>query len=525
MLGLHPHLAVRADAGIAPRTPGRLHQQAEQALGCAEVAGEQRTVRVRGGHEGDATEVVALGNHLRAHEHINLAAVDLGQLCFEFTFELGGVGVDACNAHRRTIGPAGVGEQLGQVLFELFRAAAHGTDVGAAAARARPGHPLGVAAVVAAQGAVDLVEDAVGAAVRALAFPVAFGAVQHRRVAAPVQEDHALLAPGHPFGDGRQQRGGEDGALGLVVHVHATHQGQRATVAHAAGHVQPHITPAFAGGTAVVPAFQRGCGRAQDNLGAFQPAAVDGQVARRVACAFLLLVAGVVLLVHHDQAQPGHGGEHRHTRAEHDPSRAAVCGQPALEALRVGHAAVDGHHGLGAETRGEARLQLRCEVDLRHHDQGLGVGFMFQQLLHTAQVDLGLAAARGAEQQEGAGLSLDLRHHRRLLGRQGWSGFLALSRLGRGGTLQAPRQLGAVEFAQLRGQGCQGNLAGRALVIAGGKVHQLAPRRAERRQCVQNGAHGTQAGSFHPAFGPCGLVPDDAQGLAPAQRYAHQGPW
>jgi hypothetical protein len=86
-------------------------------------------------------------------------------------------------------------QQLGQVLFQPLGAAAQRGDVEVAAGRAGARHPLGEAAVVAAQGAVDLVEHAEGAAVRALALPAAVGAVQHRGVAAPVQEHHGLCSP------------------------------------------------------------------------------------------------------------------------------------------------------------------------------------------------------------------------------------------------------------------------------------------------------------------------------------------
>ena len=61
------------------------------------------------------------------------------------------------------------------------------------------GTGFGEAAVVAAQRPVLLVEDAPGAAVRAAAQPAAFAALQHRRVAAPVEEDQALLAARDPL--------------------------------------------------------------------------------------------------------------------------------------------------------------------------------------------------------------------------------------------------------------------------------------------------------------------------------------
>jgi hypothetical protein len=80
--------------------------------------------------------------------------------------------------------------------------------------------------VVAAQAAVDLVEHLVRAAVRAVAFPVAVLAVQHGRVAAPVQEQQALLAARHALGDFGHERRREHGAARLLAHVHAPYARQ-----------------------------------------------------------------------------------------------------------------------------------------------------------------------------------------------------------------------------------------------------------------------------------------------------------
>ena len=128
--GLNPHLATRAQSGVTPGAPGGLHQQAEQALGCAKVAGEQRPIRIDGRHQGNAAKVVALGNHLRAHQHIHIAGVHGRQLALQFTFEAGGIGVDAGHAHGLALGEFGahriraphVGQQFGQVFFESLGA-------------------------------------------------------------------------------------------------------------------------------------------------------------------------------------------------------------------------------------------------------------------------------------------------------------------------------------------------------------------------------------------------------------------
>ena len=189
----------------------------------------------------------------------------------------GGVGVNAHNAHRLAVGTVNVCQQFGQVFFEALGAAPEWRNVGVAAGRASARHPLGEAAMVAAQGAVNLVEDAVGAAVRALAFPVAVGALQHWCVAAPVQKHHALLTLGNTLRDRGQQGWRNDARLGLVVHVNPAHQRQLAG-ANPAWHLEQLVAPTLKGRAAVVPAFQGWGGRTQHHFGTFQAAPVNGQV-------------------------------------------------------------------------------------------------------------------------------------------------------------------------------------------------------------------------------------------------------
>ena len=158
------------------------------------------------------------------------------------------------------------------------------------------------------------------------------------------------------------------------------------------------------------------------SVAGFQPGAVHRQVARRVARAFLLLVARVVFLIDHQQAQIRHRREHRHARSQHQPRLARMRGQPALEPLRGRESAVHRHDALPAQM-GKARfkpgLQLRREVDLGHHHQHLRLGVLRQDFGGGAQVHLGLAAAGGAKQQRGplffAGFSIKFGYCARLL--------------------------------------------------------------------------------------------------------------
>ena len=90
--------------------------------------------------------------------------------------------------------------------------------------------------------------------------------------------------------------------------------------------------------------------------------------------------------------------------------------------------------------------------------------------------------------------------------------------------LQAPQQLRVAEFAQRWGQRGGGNLAQAALVVAGGKRHQLAPRRGQGGQGIE---HLGQRAQHHPrrqvGVGGRHRLPHHPQQLALPQGHAHQG--
>ena len=124
---------MRALGGVAPGPPAGLHQQTKQALRRPEVAGKQRAVGVDRGHQRDVPEVMALGNHLRAHQHVDLAGVHAGQLRLERALEPRGVSVNARNHQRAAVRPCDAVQQLGQVFFEPFGTATNRRNVHIAA--------------------------------------------------------------------------------------------------------------------------------------------------------------------------------------------------------------------------------------------------------------------------------------------------------------------------------------------------------------------------------------------------------
>ena len=255
MISLYPHFTAGALYGIASGTACGLHEQGKQTLGGSEITGKKSGVGVHRRDQGDASKVVPFGNHLRAHQNIDFARMDRGQLAFECALEPRGVGVDAGNTNRTAIGPSDVRQQFGQVFLELLGATANRCNVKVAALRACAWHAFGEAAVVAAQGAVDFVEHAECTAMFAVAFPAAIGAMQHRCITTPIEQQHALFTTLYPRLQCRQQGGRQHGASRLLAHVHAAHLGQQ-TRANSGRHVQPHIAPAFCFRAALVPAFE-----------------------------------------------------------------------------------------------------------------------------------------------------------------------------------------------------------------------------------------------------------------------------
>ena len=90
--------------------------------------------------------------------------------------------------------------------------------------------------------------------------------------------------------------------------------------------------------------------------------------------------------------------EHRRARAEHDARLARHALAPGGEAFGVGERGMQHRHRNG-ETLAETPDELRREPDLRHqHQRALAAA---QRSLDRVQIDLGLAAAGDAVQQEG----------------------------------------------------------------------------------------------------------------------------
>ena len=118
MIRLHQHAAGKLSAAGAA---GDLRQQLEDALGGAEVGQPESGVRAHHADQRDAVDVVALGDHLRADEKIDLACVEPGEQALHLVAPAHGVAVHASDAR--------VGEEFLQPLLALLRARAEIIEV------------------------------------------------------------------------------------------------------------------------------------------------------------------------------------------------------------------------------------------------------------------------------------------------------------------------------------------------------------------------------------------------------------
>ena len=140
--------------------------------------------------------------------------------------------------------------------------------------------------------------------------------------------------------------------------------------------VAPPASPPY-GRPAAVPVSSEGVAEPRITLAPLEPAALYRQVARRVARAFLLLVARVVLLVDDDQAR---AAASRRTPPCRVPSTmrarrrcaASQLAQP-LRGWSCPLCSETSRIGAGS-ARCEAGFQLRRQVDLGHQHQRLGLG-------------------------------------------------------------------------------------------------------------------------------------------------------
>ena len=236
-------------------------------------------------------------------------------------------------------------------------------------------------------------EDHRDRAVAALEDVAARIAGDARREPAAIEEEDRLVPLGERLRDGRVQPWRERSAHAHVGELHALDGWQRAR-ADAIGKQQPLVSADLR----VVPGLERRRRAAEHDDGARALRAHHRDVARVIPQPLLLLVAPVVLLVDDENPEVPERREDGAACADRDPRLATAKPPPLVVALPVGQSRMQ-HGNAIPEARAKASGELRRERDLRHQNQRGAP--LFERGPDRAQIDLGLAAAGHALQQEG----------------------------------------------------------------------------------------------------------------------------
>ena len=189
----------------APGAPAHLMEQLIGALGRAHVAARQPQVGIHHAYQRKLWEVMPLGHHLRADQHVDLAGHD-------GVHEV----LDLARAAHRIAGehrPAGAGEGTIHLLGQPLDAGPAGREaVFGVAGGTSLGQRPPVVAMMAVEGAGEAMFHQPSAAVRAVEAVPAGAAEGQRRIAAAVEEEQRLLARLQRFGECRPQCRREPGA-------------------------------------------------------------------------------------------------------------------------------------------------------------------------------------------------------------------------------------------------------------------------------------------------------------------------
>ncbi len=181
---LHDHFPFDIAAARAAR---HLREQLKGAFAGTKIGNVQAEIGVNNPHQRHVGEVQPFGDHLRADENVDFAGPKIAQNMAVIFLPFHRVGVHAPDASLR--------KHFAQGLLHLFRAQAGVADFGVAASfrGAGFGHLGFVAANVAAEFLRLPMVGQSHAAIGAAGHVTALGALQGRRVAPAVEEQHRLL--------------------------------------------------------------------------------------------------------------------------------------------------------------------------------------------------------------------------------------------------------------------------------------------------------------------------------------------
>ena len=289
----HPPGALRP-----PGAPGHLDDELGHALGGAEVGAIEAIVGIQDADQGDAGEVMALGQHLGAHQQRVFPRPGRRQQPVQFPLAAGAVPVHP--------GDADVGEQGLEFPLQALRPLPQGADIQPPALGAGRGQGLDQAAVMAPEAMVRQVQGEAGVTVGTAAHPAAVVAGQDRGEATAVEEEQHLIAGGELLAHQPDQDLGQAPAQRLAADVEQADGG----MGGAAGPLR-ELQATIAAQGHVAQALQGGRRRTQYQGATGLLGAAHRQIPSGVAKAVLLLEGEVMLLVHQDESQARQGGEDR----------------------------------------------------------------------------------------------------------------------------------------------------------------------------------------------------------------------
>src|SRR6185437_14583472 len=169
----------------------------------------------------------------------------------------------------------------------------------------------------------------------ALAYAAALGALEKRRPPPTVEQEQRLLLPGQCLGDCLVE------PVGPWYRARARDPWCPAEIDQLDRWQRPRADPLWKPYETEFPfggephAFERGGRAAQHEGRVLQPGAHSGHRCGVIPGRLAVLVGGLVLLVHHDDAEIGHRGEDRRPRSDRYPPLAPAEQPPRVGALAI----------------------------------------------------------------------------------------------------------------------------------------------------------------------------------------------
>src|SRR5690606_10652934 len=226
----------------------------------------------------------------------------------------------------------------------------------------------------------------------AFRHPAAIAALQGRSKAPAVDENQHLVTPFQMLANVLQQPGRKP----FLQWFHGGIQQAQAWpfgIACSPGKAEM----AIAAGQGVVQGLQAGCGRTQHDRDVFRTGPYYRKIAGRVAETVLLLEGAVMLFIDDDDSRPCLWRKNCRSRADENRGDAIAGLQPCLQAFTIGEPRVQDRYAT-AEALAEALDGLWRQAYLGYQHNGLFA--LLQHLVDNLHVDLGLATARDAIEQQ-----------------------------------------------------------------------------------------------------------------------------